>query len=95
MIIQVLKLILILLFQHVHLSDNYGIDVTNTTYARFRLRPSNPDLAGLTPHLNETYTYDEFIGFQGHCAARGVTVSAQACNPLHILRAQPHKTVPP
>ena len=65
--------------QHVHLSDNVspvlGDGNPNTTYARFRLRPEDSALAGLTPHLNETYSRDDFEGFQTHCASRGVTVS--------------------
>ncbi|KAI0322697.1 glycoside hydrolase [Amylostereum chailletii] len=72
---------------HVHLSDNVAIqnDDAAATYARFRLRPEDPSLAGLTPHLNETYSRDEFEHFQTHCAARGVTVIPEIEAPGHAL----------
>lgn len=54
-------------------------------YARFRLRPENPDLLGLTPHLNETYSRSEFDSFQETCAARGVTVSLSFFYNCHEL----------
>ncbi|KAI0830532.1 glycoside hydrolase [Trametes gibbosa] len=59
---------------HVHLSDNVSPRGNFNAYARFRLRPEDPALAGLTPHLNETYSRKEFDAFQASCAARGVTV---------------------
>lgn len=62
--------------QHVHLSDNVSPRGNFNAYARFRLRPEDPALAGLTPHLNETYSRAEFDAFQAACAARGVTVSS-------------------
>jgi hypothetical protein len=75
--------------QHVHLSDNVSpvLEGNNpdTTYARFRLRPTNTSLAGLTPHLNETYSTEEFEAFQHFCAARGVTVSAITIASIHPL----------
>ncbi|KAI0652069.1 glycoside hydrolase [Trametes meyenii] len=70
---------------HVHLSDNLPGDVDFNAYARFRLRPEDPALAGLTPHLNETYTRAEFDAFQTGCAARGVTVIPEIESPGHAL----------
>ncbi|KAI0673353.1 glycoside hydrolase superfamily [Trametes maxima] len=70
---------------HVHLSDNLPGDVDFDAYARFRLRPEDPALAGLTPHLNETYTRSEFDAFQARCAARGVTVIPEIESPGHAL----------
>lgn len=32
-------------------------------------------VSALTPHVNETYSREEFEDFQQQCAARGVTVS--------------------
>ncbi|KAA1471581.1 glycoside hydrolase [Dentipellis sp. KUC8613] len=70
---------------HTHLSDNVELRDPKTTYARFRLRPSDPALAGLTPHLNETYSREEFEDFQASCAARGVTVIPEIESPGHAL----------
>ncbi|KAI0031627.1 glycoside hydrolase superfamily, partial [Vararia minispora EC-137] len=74
---------------HVHLSDNVSPVLAggnpNTTYARFRLRPTDPALAGLTPHVNETYSTAEFVEFQRACAARGVTVVPELESPGHAL----------
>ena len=73
--------------QHVHLSDNVSPQGNFNAYARFRLRPEDQALAGLTPHLNETYSREEFDAFQAGCAARGVTVSGQQ-SPLCPSREQ-------
>ncbi|KAI0720006.1 glycoside hydrolase [Cerioporus squamosus] len=70
---------------HVHLSDNVSPRGNPNAYARFRLRPEDPALAGLTPHLNETYSRAEFDEFQTHCAARGVTVIPELESPGHAL----------
>ncbi|RDX51093.1 glycoside hydrolase [Lentinus brumalis] len=70
---------------HVHLSDNVSPRGNPNAYARFRLRPEDPALAGLTPHLNETYSRAEFEEFQAHCAARGVTVIPELESPGHAL----------
>ncbi|KAI0375221.1 glycoside hydrolase [Pilatotrama ljubarskyi] len=70
---------------HVHLSDNVSPRGNFNAYARFRLRPEDPALAGLTPHLNETYTRQEFDAFQAGCAARGVTVVPELESPGHAL----------
>ncbi|VDB91480.1 unnamed protein product [Peniophora sp. CBMAI 1063] len=74
---------------HTHLSDNVSPAVqggdANTTYARFRLRPETASLAGLTPHINETYSQSEFEDFQQHCASRGVTVIPEIESPGHAL----------
>ncbi|THH14356.1 hypothetical protein EW146_g5966 [Bondarzewia mesenterica] len=69
--------------RHVHLSDNLGVG--DTAYARFRLRPTSPNFDGLTPHLNETYSREEFADFQSRCAARGVTVIPEIESPGHAL----------
>ncbi|KAI8990485.1 glycoside hydrolase [Trametes punicea] len=70
---------------HVHLSDNVAPQGNFHAYARFRLRPEDPALAGLTPHLNETYSREEFETFQAGCAARGVTVVPELESPGHAL----------
>ncbi|KAI0778402.1 glycoside hydrolase [Trametes elegans] len=70
---------------HVHLSDNVAPRGDPNAYARFRLRPEDSALAGLTPHLNETYSRPEFEAFQAHCAARGVTVVPEIESPGHAL----------
>ncbi|KAI0361388.1 glycoside hydrolase [Trametes cingulata] len=70
---------------HVHLSDNVSPRGNFNAYARFRLRPEDPALAGLTPHLNETYSRREFDAFQAGCAARGVTVVPELESPGHAL----------
>ncbi|OSD03296.1 glycoside hydrolase family 20 protein [Trametes coccinea BRFM310] len=70
---------------HVHLSDNVAPRGNPNAYARFRLRPEDPALAGLTPHLNETYSREEFEAFQAVCAARGVTVVPELESPGHAL----------
>ncbi|KAH9944197.1 glycoside hydrolase [Epithele typhae] len=74
---------------HVHLSDNVspqlGDGNASTTYARFRLRPEDDALAGLTPHLNETYSREDFEAFQTHCTARGVTIVPELESPDHAL----------
>lgn len=59
--------------QHVHLSDNVSPNGDINAYARFRLRS---EFEGLTPHVNETYSREEFEDFQQSCALRGVTVSS-------------------
>jgi len=61
--------------QHLHLSDNLfpsGSVPASKIYARLRLRSSQ--FPGLTPHINETYSREEFEDLQQHCASRGVTV---------------------
>ncbi|KAI0654202.1 glycoside hydrolase [Cubamyces menziesii] len=70
---------------HVHLSDNVSPQGNFNAYARFRLRPEDQALAGLTPHLNETYSREEFDAFQAGCAARGVTVIPELESPGHAL----------
>ncbi|KAI0358296.1 glycoside hydrolase [Trametes cingulata] len=71
---------------HVHLSDNVAPqNGDHNVYARFRLRPEDPALAGLTPYLNETYLREEFDAFQAGCAARGVTVVPEIESPGHAL----------
>ncbi|KAI9057723.1 glycoside hydrolase family 20 protein [Trametes sanguinea] len=70
---------------HVHLSDNVAPRGNFNAYARFRLRPEDPALAGLTPHLNETYSREEFEAFQTGCAVRGVTVVPELESPGHAL----------
>ncbi|KAH9857963.1 glycoside hydrolase [Lenzites betulinus] len=70
---------------HVHLSDNVSPRGNFNAYARFRLRPEDAALAGLTPHLNETYSREEFDAFQATCAARGVTVVPELESPGHAL----------
>ncbi|RPD57038.1 glycoside hydrolase [Lentinus tigrinus ALCF2SS1-6] len=70
---------------HVHLSDNVSPRGNPNAYARFRLRPEDSALAGLTPHLNETYSRAEFEDFQTHCAARGVTIIPELESPGHAL----------
>ncbi|KAI0639628.1 glycoside hydrolase [Trametes polyzona] len=70
---------------HVHLSDNVSPRGNANAYARFRLRPEDPALSGLTPHLNETYSREEFDAFQAGCAARGVTIVPELESPGHAL----------
>ncbi|KAL1951473.1 hypothetical protein VTO73DRAFT_622 [Trametes versicolor] len=70
---------------HVHLSDNVSPRGDFNAYARFRLRPEDAALAGLTPHLNETYSRAEFDAFQAGCAARGITVVPELESPGHAL----------
>ncbi|KAF9456437.1 glycoside hydrolase [Collybia nuda] len=66
---------------HVHLSDNLpGVDPN--AYARLRLRSM---VSELTPHVNETYSREQFEDFQQQCAARGVTVIPEIESPGHAL----------
>ncbi|KAF8590712.1 glycoside hydrolase family 20 protein [Ramaria rubella] len=67
---------------HVHLSDNISPGADFNAYARFRLRS---EFSGLTPHVNETYSREEFEDFQRQCAARGVTVIPELEAPGHAL----------
>lgn len=67
---------------HVHLSDNLSPNGDFNTYARFRLRS---EFEGLTPHVNETYSREEFDNFQQSCALRGVTVIPELEAPGHAL----------
>ncbi|KAL0956904.1 hypothetical protein HGRIS_003009 [Hohenbuehelia grisea] len=85
---------------HLHLSDNLpgrvGADL-NSTYARFRLRTDKDEFAGLTPHLNETYSKEEFDDLQASCAARGVTIVPEIEAPGHALvitQWKPHLALP-
>jgi hexosaminidase len=63
-----------MILKHVHLSDNVSPRGHPDAYARFRLGTNNPDLAGLVPFKNETYSRAEFDDFQQSCAGRGITV---------------------
>jgi len=77
---------------HLHLSDNlynnveiYSLERQRELYARFRLLSSNPALAGLNLHPNESYTRTDFDFIQSGCAARGVTIIPEIEAPGHGL----------
>ncbi|KIJ38394.1 glycoside hydrolase family 20 protein, partial [Sphaerobolus stellatus SS14] len=69
---------------HVHLSDNLFPSATipfTKIYAPFRLH--SPKFPQLTPHINESYSREEFDTFQQKCANRGITVIPEFDNPGH------------
>ncbi|KAJ5156907.1 uncharacterized protein N7482_008007 [Penicillium canariense] len=75
---------------HYHATDNYplsrGPNVSwNQVYSQFALRPNNPELLPLVQRENETLSRAQFNDFQGHCAARGVTVVPEIESPGHCL----------
>ncbi|KAJ8695892.1 hypothetical protein PTI98_005803 [Pleurotus ostreatus] len=73
---------------HLHLSDNLPgrvLGPLNSTYARFRLHSDKLEFAGLSPHVNETYSREEFDDLQRSCASRGVTIVPEIEAPGHAL----------
>ncbi|KAL4262367.1 glycosyl hydrolase 20 family protein [Pleurotus pulmonarius] len=73
---------------HLHLSDNLPgrvVGPLNSTYARFRLHSDKLEFAGLSPHVNETYSREEFDDLQRSCASRGVTIVPEIEAPGHAL----------
>ncbi|KAH9903546.1 glycoside hydrolase family 20 protein [Xylariomycetidae sp. FL2044] len=77
---------------HFHLSDNlynnvniYSRERSLSLYARFRLFSDAEEVAGLNPHKNESYTYEQFEEIQSKCAARGVTILPEIEAPGHAL----------
>ncbi|OAQ97582.1 hypothetical protein LLEC1_06201 [Akanthomyces lecanii] len=72
-----------------HLSDNVIAPVNQGNfrdiYARFRLWSESQAVQGLNPHLNESYTREDFDEIQSKCAARGVTILPEIEAPAHSL----------